>query len=143
MKKSRENLGKEFLTECGKKGGNSCKENKLGIFKLSKTDLQKIAKRNEELKIGIFSLTKEQRIEYGKISGKISGNRAKQLGTGIFNLSEEEKKINVIKGGKVAGRITSSQKWMCLETRYITNAGALTNYQKARGIDTSKRVKVE
>lgn len=143
MRKSREKLGKEFLTECGKRGGTSCKENKLGIFKLSKKDLQNIAKKNQDLGIGIFSLTVEQKREYGKISGKAAGLKAKEMGVGIFNLSKQERKENAIKGGKVAGKITSSQKWICLETGYITNAGALTNYQKAKGIDTSRRAKLE
>lgn len=35
------------------------------------------------------------------------------------------------------------QKWKCLETGFITNAGNLTKYQKARGIDTLQRVRVE
>lgn len=41
------------------------------------------------------------------------------------------------------GKKISSQKWVCLETGYISNAGALTNYQKSRGIDTTKRIRVE
>jgi hypothetical protein len=61
----------------------------------------------------------------------------------MFNLTEEEKRINAVKGGKVAGKLTISQKWVCLETGHITNAGALTNYQKAKNIDTSKRKRLE
>ena len=34
-------------------------------------------------------------------------------------------------------------KWKCLITGHISTAGPLTGYQKARGIDTSKRVKIE
>jgi hypothetical protein len=40
------------------------------------------------------------------------------------------------------GVSTSKQRWQCGETGFITNAGALTRYQRARGIDTSNRVKV-
>jgi hypothetical protein len=36
----------------------------------------------------------------------------------------------------------SATRFQCTVTGYICNAGALTNYQRARGIDTSKRVKV-
>lgn len=35
------------------------------------------------------------------------------------------------------------EKWMCLETGFITNPGNLTRYQRARGIDTSKRKRIE
>jgi hypothetical protein len=47
------------------------------------------------------------------------------------------------KGGLKGGKSTSSQKWRCLKTGHITNAGALTRYQRHRDIDTSLRVRVE
>lgn len=34
------------------------------------------------------------------------------------------------------------QKWQCLETGHISNPGGLSHYQKARGIDTTKRVRI-
>jgi hypothetical protein len=37
---------------------------------------------------------------------------------------------------------TNSQKWMCLETGYVTTSGPLTIYQRKRGIDTSKRKQI-
>jgi len=42
----------------------------------------------------------------------------------------------------MAGRKAASQKWQCTETGFITNAGNLSQYQKARGIDTSKRIRL-
>jgi hypothetical protein len=45
-------------------------------------------------------------------------------------------------GGRIGGSTTSSQKWRCLVTGHITNAGALTSYQRHRGIDTSLRERV-
>jgi len=45
-------------------------------------------------------------------------------------------------GGAKSAKITNSQKWMCIETGYITTPGPLTLYQKNRGIDISKRVKI-
>ena len=65
-----------------------------------------------EEKLGIFSLTEEEKIKYSKI------------------------------GGKKAAKIMNSQKWKCLITGHITNPGALTKYQRARGIDISLREKV-
>lgn len=37
---------------------------------------------------------------------------------------------------------TNSQKWMCLETGFVTTSGPLTLYQTKRGIDTSRRKKI-
>jgi hypothetical protein len=116
---------KEKMTEDGKKGGAKTKE--LGV--------------------GIFALTKEERIEIGKKSGK----KTKELGVGIFALTKEERKIissnggkkGGSKGGKKGGKTTGTQKWMCLETGHITTPGPLSRYQKAKGIDTSKRKRIE
>jgi hypothetical protein len=34
-------------------------------------------------------------------------------------------------------------RWKCLETGFISNTPGLSKYQRARGIDTSQRVRVE
>jgi hypothetical protein len=39
-------------------------------------------------------------------------------------------------------RKAASQKFQCTVTGFITNAGGLSMYQKARGIDTSNRVRL-
>ncbi len=57
-------------------------------------------------------------------------------------LSEAGKKGGSKSGSKNCKNL-NSQKWMCLETGYITNPGALTSYQKKRGIDTSKRKRIK
>jgi len=51
---------------------------------------------------------------------------------------------NAIKNSysKTMSSITNSQQWQCTETGHISNSGALSRYQKARAIDTSKRVRV-
>jgi hypothetical protein len=111
---------KEKMTENGRKGG------KIGGKKSAKTRI--------ESKIGIFGFTEEQRIENGKKGGAISGRNHKINGTGFFKLTKEQRSEN---SKKIA-----SQKWMCEETGFITNAGNLTQYQRARGIDTTKRVRI-
>ena len=82
----------------------------------------------------------------GSISGKMNGQISYELGTGIFSLTAEQRKEANKKGGLNGGskgaKKTNSQRWMCLETGFITNSGSLSRYQKARGIDTSKRKKV-
>lgn len=70
-----------------------------------------IAQKAKENKNGIFSLTKEQLIENGK------------------------------KGGLIASKKLNSEKWMCLETGFISTIGPLTRYQKVRNIDISKKKK--
>ncbi len=164
MKESRKNLGAEFLTECGKKGAQACMERGVGIFSQTKEDLQKIAKRNQELNIGIFSLTHEQRVENGKNGGHIGGSICKELGKGMFGLSPEEKRKHAVANGKRGGektkenkggiftltkeqlqengRKTNSQRWQCTETGYISTPAGLSKYQNKRGIDTSKRIRI-
>jgi hypothetical protein len=44
--------------------------------------------------------------------------------------------------GKRGARKTNQQKWKCLETGFMANPGNLTQYQRARGIDVSKREKI-
>jgi hypothetical protein len=62
--------------------------------------------------------------------------RQKMIGMkkGIFSQTKEERSKRTTQ--------TNYQKWMCLETGFITNAGNLSQYQKARGIDTSKRKRI-
>ena len=126
----------------GVKNGERNKKLKLGICGLSKEERKEIGKKYgynggrkvKELGLGIHSQTFEERSEAGKKGGKISGTNHKLNGTGCFKLTKEER-IEVIKK-------TNSQKWMCTETEYITTSGPLTMYQRARGIDTSKRVRI-
>ena len=104
---------------------------------------RKTGKKTQELGIGIFSQTKEQLQQngrktgtlYGHIGGKKSSIKRKELKVGIFGLTKEQMRENSIKN--------NSQKWICLETWHISNAGGLARYQKAKGIDTSKREKIE
>ena len=39
-------------------------------------------------------------------------------------------------------RKVQSQRWMCLETGFISSPTGLTKYQRRRGIDTSKRKRI-
>jgi len=125
-------LSKEQLSENGKRGGS------IG------------GKKAKELGLGIHGRTKEQMTEDGKrggsISGKINGQISYKLGTGIFSLTAEQRKEANKKGGLNGGskgaKKTNSQRWMCLETGFITNSGSLSRYQKARGIDTFKRKRI-
>jgi len=105
------------------------KKNKTGIFKLSSEELSEAGRKG------------------GKIAGKINGKKAKENKTGIFGRSPEKRREDSSNAGKIGGskggKMTSSQKWQCTETGYVSTAGGLTFYQKKRGIDTSNRIKID
>jgi hypothetical protein len=106
------------------------------------------------------NLTPEQRSQRTKkgwslLSQEERSKRAKQRSLGltteerrnisrntIMNLPTEQRVNNARKAGLKGGVVTSSQKWQCTETGYVSNAGVLTLYQRHRGIDTSKRIKL-
>lgn len=119
----------------GKIGGNKSYEFGVGIHGRTKEQMTESGKKGgnktKELNVGICGLTYEHRKKYGKMGGM----KTKELGFGIFGLTEEQKKENA--------NITNSQKWMCTETGFITTPGPLTTYQRKRGIDKSKRIRLE
>ena len=144
-------LSPEERSEAGKKGGkiggNKCKENKIGIFARSPEKMIEDAKKGGKIsgnkskknKTGICGLSLEERSEAGKKGGKISGNKSKENKTGIFGRSPKK----MTEDCRKAGKTTSSQKWQCTQTGYTSTACGLTHYQNKRGIDTSKRIKVD
>jgi hypothetical protein len=154
-------LTKEQMSENGKK----YYELGLGAHGLTKEQMSENGRKSYELGFGVHGLTKEQKSENGKKAyelglgihrrsreqksedGKRGGNKTKELGLGIHGRSREQKsedgKKGGRKGGRKGGKISSSQKWQCTETGYITGAGPLSCYQKARGIDTSKRIRIQ
>ena len=91
------------------------------------------------MKVGIHALTPEETLK----NAKKGGNKAKELGVGFHGRSKEEIIEYGRMGGLKGGKTTSSQKWVCLETGFVANAGNLAKYQRARGIDTSKRKRIE
>lgn len=127
-------LSIEQTRKAGRKGGKKIVELKLGIHSLTKEETIENAKKGgakvKELGVGICGLTKEQRQETAKQSLLIR----RKLKVGIHGLTAEQL--------SETGKKVASQRWECLETGFITNAGNLTKYQRARGIDTSKRKRV-
>jgi len=158
------NFSIKHQQEAGKKGGLSHKQNGTGFFKLTKEERSELSKKcgkkggtkTKELGVGIFSIPPDKKSETSHKTGK----KVKELGIGIFSRTPEKISEDCKKGGsktyiegtgvfsitpeerKEINKRTNSQKWMCLETGYITTAGPLSNYQKARGIDTSKRKRI-
>ena len=89
-----------------------------------------VGKRQAESQI-----TKGKSIKGGSIGGKIGGKTNRENGTGIFALTKEQRSVNAKK--------MLSEKWKCTETGYISNPSGLSKYQNRRGIDTTKRIRVE
>jgi hypothetical protein len=137
----------EKRREVGKRSGQKSYESKTGIFSLTRKERVEIGRRSGqksyENKTGFFSLTKDQRIKNNRKAGKIGGKKAaeknKENGTAVYGLSFEQRS----EAGKLGSKNTNSQKWQCTVTGYVTNAGALTIYQRKRGIDPSNRTRIE
>lgn len=82
------------------------------------------------------SLTPEQRSERSRKANasRTLEQRRESARKGKSNMTPEQRSEATRKG--------SNQKWQCIETGFISSPGSLSNYQKARGIDTSKRIRI-
>jgi len=132
-------LTDEQQSENARKAGTISYQNnkylKRGFLNLPDEVRSEISKNNGktafENKLGCFSLSPEERTE---ISRKV-GLKAKSEKTGMFSMSLEEKSELMKK--------TNSQKWRCLVTGHIANAGNLAKFQKRQGIDVTLKERVE
>ena len=110
-------------------------------------------KKSKELGAGAHAPGKQSK--GGKIGGKIGGKKAAELGLGAHapgKRSEGGKKaaelgLGIHAPGKQSkgGKTTAAQKWQNTDPRFppfISSSGCLSQWQKARGIDTSMRVKL-
>jgi hypothetical protein len=158
----------EKAKETGKKVAQNNKELGIGIFSFTSDKRSEMGKvggtKSYQLGVGIHALTSEERKECGKMGGKKAHKTQQELGIGFWGLTLEQRQENAKKGeekrkkeglglygltteerseaGKKSAQKLHSERWMCEETGHITNAGALTRFQKHRGIDTSKRKQV-
>ena len=124
------------------------KKNKTGFF--SNENQSKYGKICYDKKSGVHALTKEQKIENalksvethrenktGFFSSEVQKQNALKCykkGLGVHALTKEQK--------QELGRKTSSQRWKCTITGYISSPGGLSKYQNYRNIDTKNRVKI-
>jgi hypothetical protein len=147
---------KEQIKLDSSKAGKRAYELGVGVHARTKEDMQEQGRINGTntylLGVGIHAQTPEERVEICKLGGKTAyelgvgvhartkeqmvehGKKLYELGLGIATVSKEQLRENIKK--------VNSQKWMCLETGYISNPGGLNSYQKARGIDRSKRIRL-
>jgi hypothetical protein len=115
-------LTKEEKSQIGKKVAEIHRKNGTGFFGQSMEERVERGKKIAKLGLGAHSLTKE---ELSKIGKKAYENK-----TGIHAFTTEQRR-------EIAKK-TSSQKWMCLETGYVSTAAGVVSHQKGRRIDTSK-----
>jgi len=112
---------------------NQAKQTSIGFcYFPSKEWASENGKKNYSVGIGLF--TKEQRSFVGKKSAETNKNQNKA----VYGLTREQKS----QAGKLGSKTINSQKWMCIETGFISTFGPLTRYQRKRGIDTSKRQRI-
>jgi len=97
-------------------------------------------KKTVELNLGIHGRSSEQNSADGKKGGEKAAVINKANGAGFFNSRTQS--VNGKKGGPKGSAITNAQRYQCLVTGYISNSGGLATWQKARGIDTKLRVKI-
>ena len=65
--------------------------------------------------------------------------------------SEKQKEVARITGARnvregivsKAGKVGSAQRWKCTLTGFVSNAGNLAKYHRAKGIDTNCRVRIK
>jgi hypothetical protein len=92
--------------------------------------------RSESARKRQANKTPEQRSE---ISKKANASRTPEQRSEISRKANANRTPEQRSKG---ARVTSSQKWQCTQTGHISNAGGLSHYQRARGIDTSNRVRL-
>ncbi len=93
-------------------------------------------------KRGIHGATPEQRSAWNKVNGQkgapAAGRSTFEKGVGLFAMSEAEKDARNKKGAKVLNGLFA----VCLETGYLSTLGPLARWQKARGVDPARRVRL-
>jgi len=129
----------EQARETGRKVQENNRKNKISFFGYTKEQCSEAGKLggsiSYKMKVGIHGMSMDKKIEIGRKNGLV----CVESNIGIFSRTPEQHSKHSSKGGKN----TNSQKWECLETGFIANPGNLTRYQKKRGIDTSKRKRID
>lgn len=124
LKENGRRVGTIQPLEVKKSNGCKSRDQKLGLFAMSKEKRQKVSKEVGRIavqkKSGIHSQTREDRIQLGEYCKK------NKIG---FHSDEYKKKRQM--------------KWKCTITGHISNITGLSRYQKNRGIDTSNRICIE
>ena len=84
------------------------------------------AKQMREINTGFYGQTHEERVRAGRKGGQVA--RDNQLG--VCGLTYEERSSN----GKKGSRTTNAQKWISLYDGFISNAGGVATHNRNRGV---------
>lgn len=156
-RRKEQGLGSRISPEKYKEITENQKKNKTGLFSLTDEQRKEIGRKagqqNKENKVGIHGLTKEQRSEMRKKEHSLRDpeekrrllNKAWEGNKNYWaNLTKEQRSELAKKqyANIPPDRRSNNQKWQCTETGYVTSPGGLSRYQKKRGIDTSKRIRL-
>ena len=153
MRKRAANMTPEQRSESmRKRAANMTPEQRSEIARKSNASMT-LEQRSEKSRKAQALRTPEQRSESGR-KGRANmtpEQRSESVRKGRANMTPEQRSEIARKTAanmnpeqrSEAGRKLASQRWQCTQTGFITNAGSLSNYQRARGIDTSKRVRLD
>lgn len=118
----------------GSRSGSRCRDEGLGIFKMTPEERKELGRRNGERckssGTGVCGLSPSRRVEIG--------NKVVEEGLGVHSLTREQLQDNARKASK--------QKWVNTYPGfepYVSTAAGLSHWQKARGIPTHYREKLE
>jgi hypothetical protein len=93
-------------------------------------------------KANIANIPREMLAANGKANSAAMNDhentRKQQKANGKSNMANMPKEVLVSNS-----EATNSQRWQCLVTGFVSSPGGLSSYQKARGIETSSRVRLE
>lgn len=95
---------------------------------------------HQENKTGYYA--PKSRKKSGKTRG-LSGSCAKAGAIGGSISGKKRSKEQMSKMGREGAKALHSQRWQCLETGYVSNAGGLSRYQVKRGIPIHKRKRID
>ena len=145
VRKGRANMTPEQRSQIAKKGrSNMTPEQKSEIGKKinSGLTLEQKRKNAEKAREAYFGgTTPEQRSErarqrqLNKSPEQMKKERKKAIETYFSRTTPEQRSER--------WRKSISQRWQCTETGYVNSAASLSHYQKKRGIDKSKRVRLD
>ncbi len=137
-----------FITSCGERGRRNLERmhaekdgfgrSLLGVRNAERmnSELNELGRSVNAVKGGRLSRQNGKgalcrTMEQMTADGKVGGTLTKEKGLGIFAPGQQA----------LGGSTAAKQKWECTVTGKITAAGPLTQWQRARGIDTSNRIR--
>ena len=128
------NLGPGGRKDGGSYSGPYIRDNKLGIFSPDfdrSENGRKGGLKGKELGTGIHGLSKEENSE----AGRLGGIKTKEIGVGIFNPDLDNFDSN-------KQRERAKILFQCPYTGKISTGGPLARWQKKRGIDHTKNIRL-